>query len=659
MKVKDIITRYPNQILPDRLKFGFTFEDLLFIIKSRLDFINQKMLSTAIDYLVDRGSLLSVVLKYPTGYLVRAFRFGENLHYPEEKRAYFVYTGLKRLLDDLQQDFVSQFDFEKMFAFLVQILDRLGKAKSSINEEGINEFKELDLGITFDEFGARVITTGFRSVPSEQGRKMGHYEKRFLFLEALDNKAIRKTNGRISLDPDFHKVFPADSNPLTLLEQIIKLYVDMWKTIVYDRHIWPRKTEIELLLTTCNNSSNFLNSYKVGISSWFSHDQSRFSKCLTELKLLLNTKDPDEYNRRYQDINDLLRDNATRIRQSNDKRQVWDKGPKMIDNIEKALNGKEILEPLWQEVKNLVIDPSIGNIKFLPVELVHDYEYLQGFYEVSRASTILLQSMLKERVKGEFEKYKNQYNSAIKKAGFSNLQEITGSDPLNVVNILQNNYTIFNTYFQTLVKDHEREIIPLKEFDHDVSLLMYDLEDYSIEGETRRDYITKSIAERMSQYVIALKEEKYYKYVLDDENSYILSNVKNALSVLRRFIEILDKEKMKARISLHYTDSNQRIKYNEERPTITGSTPYIVCSRLRERARIIQYERAQNGVHQNVILITKNFYKEMPEKVRSILGLTPQLFEKEENAKGVGDIEYIEIDENKFIESFGPWKSIF
>lgn len=648
MKAKDMLTRKPEALhTPGRLKFGLTFEDLLSILKIKMGRIEPEVLSNEIDYFVDRGVLIPIFLKYQTNYWVRAYRFGENFGgYPEERRSYFVRNALERLFNVMKVDHISQFDFEKLFAYLIQVFSKTG---SRISPTSFLEFKEFDFGIAFDEFGARPISKGFRSMPADK-RKMGIIERRFLFQEAEENKVIKISRKGISLNNEFYVLHSEFSNPLSRIIPRVNIYTDLWTKLAYNRKIWPRKDDIMLLLTTCNKKSNFLSAYKTGIYSWFFHDHSRFSKIMNEVKLALNLKSKDsrEFTLKVDLISNLLHDNAVRLRQSENKRRLWERREEVIRKIDQEFSRKPLIEPLWQEVKGLKFD-----VPYFSEKEQFSYGYLKRFYEIARASTNVLRSALVEREKGEFQEYVNSYNSVIARAGFlPSLSEIKEEDRISVIEALEHNYSTLVQYFKLLVEDREESLSDLRELDHDVAIVMYDIMDYSEQGEAKRDETTNNVALRMKDLLETMGEGKFHRCVLDDANALVLGSIQNTLKSTENLIEIMREKKMYSRIAIHYTDPNTRIKYMESQPKVAGGTPFIICGRLKEFARKAQREKTKEGIFENVILMTRSAYEKLSEDVKT--GLEPRGPYKSEPMKGVGEIEYWQIDETKLFEFFGP-----
>lgn len=448
MKVKDIETRMPNAFSKTgRLKFGFIFEDLFLILKNKIDIQDSKILSVLIDYFIDRGILIPLFLKYPTNYLVRAYRFGENLNgLAEKKRAYFIRMTLERLFKNIKSDRISQFDFEKFIAFLIQLVEKFGF-----------KYKELEFKKMFDEFGARPVTLGFRGVVLRDGQPF--LEKRFVFRESLDNKVIKLVNGYISLDEKFHTLFEPESNPFSTIAPDLFLYVDLWTKLVYEKKIWPRKYDIILLLTTCDNKDNFLSSYMAGLDSWFYHDYLRFSKILTEIEsAIIDLKDNKLRLEKYIEEVDksIIKDVATRLVQCENKKEVWEKRYEIVKKIDEALKDEPFVGPVWEKVKNALIDLSPLTEKEQTV-----LNYLQTFYEICRESTNVLRSALKERNIGELKKYIERYNKVIENTGLlPTLSKIPDSELFSIIKVLKNNYSLLEQFFKNLISKWEEPIKP-------------------------------------------------------------------------------------------------------------------------------------------------------------------------------------------------------
>jgi pyrimidine deaminase RibD-like protein len=447
LRVKDEITRdIKNLYIPGRLNFGFTFEDMLQIVKTKTNEVNPRTLSIIFDYFVDRGILIPLYMRYPNQQFVRAYRFGENLNgLPEVKRAYFSRKALERLIERTKLESISQFEFEKFLSYLIHIFDHLN----------INKLKELKLGVIIDEFGARPVTEGFRCLPVGEF-SLDTFEKRYLVRETIDNKVIcdprTQSDRRLRLNEEFYVIYNKHLNPIESLTPQISLYTDFWCELVYNSEIWHRKDEIMLLLTTCNTKNNFLTAYKEGVYSWFIHDFTRFPKILKEVKILLTLKSKDaaEYSKKIMELDKkLLHQNATRLRQSEEKRKVWEKRTEMINKIDCEVSKKPFLEPIWIDIKSKIFD-------FTPFSEDEErlFIYLQKLYHVCRASTNLIRATLLERSPGEKDRYVTLYNDAIKAfknlTGLIELKEIPTEkiEDLIIIETLELNTSILADFFE-------------------------------------------------------------------------------------------------------------------------------------------------------------------------------------------------------------------
>jgi len=462
LRVIDDITRdVKNLYIPGRLNFGFTFEDMLQIVKTKTNEINPRTLSIIFDYFVDRGILIPLYMRYPNQQFVRAYRFGENVNgLPEVKRAYFSRRALERLFERTKLESISQFEFEKFLSYLIHIFDNLN----------INKLKELKLGVVIDEFGARPVTEGFRCLPVCDS-PFSAYEKRYLFREAIDNKVIcdprTQSDRRLRLNEEFYVIYKRHLNPIESFTPQISLYTDFWCELIYNSGIWPRKDEIMLLLTTCNTKHNFLTAYKEGIYSWFIHDFTRFPKILKEAKTVLSLKfkDATEYSKKITELNQkLLHQNATRLRQSEEKRKVWEKRTEMINKIDYEVSKKPFLEPIWIDVKSKIFD-------FTPFSEDEEkfYIYLQKLYHVCRASTNLIRATLWERRSGEKDRYARLYNDAVKAfknlTGLIDLKEIPTEkiEDLVIIETLELNTSILADFFEKYLRTFEKKPTSLKD----------------------------------------------------------------------------------------------------------------------------------------------------------------------------------------------------
>lgn len=643
LRKKDIITRDPEKIISDRLKFGFTFRDLLLIARQKCESISPKLLSISIDYLIDKGVVVPLFMKYPTGYWVRAFRFGESLYNsPESLRAHYLKDTLPCFFENIKKDTISQFDFEKLYSYLHHHL------KNNIHYEG------LRMKVSFDEFGARPFVEAF--IRMEGGSPVG--SKPFLQESLQRNYLIEEGNG-YKLNEAALRTIYSDDSPLGSLTGDANLYVVFFADLLFSEDKpHERKDKIALLLSTCNNPTNFLNAYKVGIYAWFQHREVQFSRLLNEILLLLAK---EQRNPKYwTEIDGLLEDLATRLKQCETKRRVWNSASELIKKIDDWSKKNMYRERLWNKIKNISIDIR----KFDDKEQIQ-YDYLYMLYLICRSMTNILRSALTHYIGVGTKKYKSledyikEHNKLI-----NYYKYVVSLDEIREISITTVSFENFNNILKTLKSNYEKlygkfeeikafdEQPPkFKEFEQDMAIVGYDLKGFSDMSPSERDRIEAVIDKHMKTYLKSIGEEKYYKTVLNDENMWPVSTVEKALRAAQKLLEILKSEHKYARIAIHFTSPNDRIKIYEQEKVLGGDC-FIVCARLREIAEDIQKNRGETS---NVILLTKDAYLNLSNDLRDKLFPTGPL-KKPVQGKSVREIEYYEIDEKKIRDCFSPPK---
>lgn len=658
LQIKDESTRTIDAIKTEgRLKFGFNFDDLFSILKTKMTYTDRRSLSIAIDYLIDRGVLIPIFYKYPTNYWVRAFRFGENIYgTPEERRAYFVRTSLERLFKNLKTDMVSQFDCEKFLCYLIQIFKGLdtklsqtssNKKKEKDELESPKELsfrgKEFNFRCSFDEFGIRPATLTFRTRPDKDEK--GKTESRFLMEEVKkDTKVVKIINDRISLNEEFNIVHENRSNPISGLSSKIKIYTDLWTEIAYSKNREGRKDEIMLTLSTTNNNENFLRTYETGIYSWFNHETYRFSKIINETKLFLKSTSGIEQAKKFEEIKKLLQENAQRLKQSENKKEVWQKREHLVKKIDERLNDIPVVGPNWEEIKNILVDTSPLNTK-----QKLSFERLTKFYEICRMSTNVLRSALEERDVGDFEKYVKSYNQLLNQTALlSDLAPLTNQKDLKkVIETLEANYNLLFRFFEI---EFEVAASESKFLEYDVAVLKYDILGYSKLNPEEQRTLTLNIDDKIKSFLEAIEEDKFFHSSMDDTKSLIIKSVKNAFLVTEELVNILAGYEKYARFAIHFTDPSLRVYYIENRPSVTGGKPYDIATRLAELAREVQKKRESEGIYQNVVFITRNTFEKIPEELKTLKIKGPS---KSPHLEGVGELEYFEIVDHKFTRLFG------
>ncbi|MEM3596520.1 MAG: hypothetical protein QXJ53_00075 [Candidatus Bathyarchaeia archaeon] len=656
MQRKDILTRDPGKITPNRLKFGFSFDDLLRIIRNHCPNSQARTLSLILDCFIDRGIIVPLFLKYPNGYYVRAFRFGESA---EKRRAYFMKDVLEFLFKNIKLKSISQFDFEKLFSYLHDVFTKI------LSQDAHITYKSLDIVKGYDEYGARVFARAFLRMEEEEPGEASPLGSKPLFEEALENYLLKKTpKGKYELGDKeiIDKLYPPDRDPLKHILGDVLLYVSFFAELCFgkDRPI-KRKDEVALLLTTCNNPVNFLSTYGVGIHAWFEHPHVRYSLILNAIKKLAYDKSEDE--NQWKEIEEMLENLARRIRQCEKKMEVWLKAPFIVEEIDKWSKSRFYTEGLWLKIKNGLLDHS----PFKEKEQII-YDYTLWLYEITRLHINLLRSALKYCIFGASSQYADNlkiyidtYNRVIKRnKEFCSLQTIEGdvecySDKfqilLTLVETLDSNANKLYDIFKE-VKQYEKKEAPRVEYlDHDMAIVRYDLLGYSDWVRSERERIICIIDKQIKPFLDSLGEGKYYYSVFNDEHSWPLSSIENALKVSQKFLEVMRAENKYCRIVIHYTSPNNRIQiYKGETGKVLGGDSFIITGRLVEIAEKLQKSREKLS---NVILITEDAYQMIPSDIRNKLNIKGP-FESQIQGKSIGKVKYYEISEGELKNIFSP-----
>lgn len=669
MQRKDVLSRDPENIIRDRLRFGFTFDDFLRIILNKYPNLSSGKLSIIFDYFIDKGALVPLFLKYPTGYYVRVFRFGESINnVAEKKRAYFMKNALNFLFGMTKLKSVSQFDLEKLFSYLHDLFKSM---KIPLSKEGRTSYETLEIMKGYDEFGARVYSPAFfRMEEKSSNRELHPHGTKPLIQEALQNQLLMKTpEGRFELgDPKTTDIlYPPDSDPLMAIHADILLYVRFFVDLCYngDRP-HKRKDEVELVLTTCNDPSNFLATYRVGIYSWFEHSEVRFTRILNSAKLLVQQQIEDKG--KWTELDALLHDLATRVKQCKIKNDIWKKAPLIVGKIDHWSKLDAYREGLWLKIRRSLIDLTYFSEKDQII-----YDHLFWLYQICRLSATVLRSALthhgfvpQPKDVGSFEDYIKAFNKFLEAhENVCSLKKIPEDlvsrdryESLRIlVELLDHNSDKLYGKFNEIKQFEKEEIMKVKNFNCDMAITKYDLKGYSDGTRNERNRITRIIDKHMKPYLDSLGEGKYYNSVFNDENCWPISTTEKALKASQKLLAILRAEGKQCRIAIHYTSPNNRIQiYKGETGEPLGGDPFIVVSRLLEVAEEIQKKREKIS---NVIFLSEDAYANLPEKLKmkGICKSGPCVTSVQ--GKSIGRIRYYEIDEVSLKRIFAYTGNVF
>jgi hypothetical protein len=658
MRRKDLLSRDPEKIIPNRLRFGFSFDDLFKITQNKCPNVTKRKLSVILDCLIDKGAVVPIFLKYPTNYYVRAFRFGESV---EKKRMYFVKSALEFLFRKANLRNISQFDFEKLFSFLHDIY-----TGSILPQEERITFKSLEITKGYDEFGARVFSKTFsRMEENEPGGEVHPFGSAPLFRETLENKLLKKVTDygfELGDKETIDILYPSQNDPLKSIQADLLLYVSFFADVCFGKdRPHPRKDEVALALTTCNDPTNFLATYPVGIYAWFDHEKVRFGKILNNVKLLVSDNAEDQ--NKWAEIGDLLHNLAERLRQCDTKKDVWKKAPLIMEEIDHWSKRESYREGLWLKIKELLINRSYFKDKEQTI-----YDHLFWLYRICRLNINVLRSALTHygltlpsKRAGNFADYIKAYNRFVMNyERFCSLKKIPetlgGSNgkfqELSILlDVLDFNSDKLYDKFSEIKQYEREEIKKVRYFDCDMALVRYDLKGYSDLTPFERERIASIIDKHMKPYLDSLGESKYYYSVFNDEHTWPISNAEKALEASQKFVEVLLSESTHGRVVIHYTSPNDRIQiYEGETGEALGGDPFIITGRLIELAENLQKSRKEIA---NVILITEDAYLNVPRDLKEKLNIMGP-YETPVQGKSIRRIKYYEINETKLKETFCP-----
>lgn len=665
MREKDLLTRDPEKHIRNRLKFGFTFRDFVVVIRAKYPSVRPMYLSVAFDYLVDRGVIVPLFLKYPTGYFVRAFRFGESSNNtPEQLRAYYVHDVLDSFSKSTGSDTLSQFDFEKLFSYLH---DLFKGTEIPVSPEESLDYDSLRIQKQYDEFGARVFAEAFSRMDEE-----GPTGNVPLIREAVQNKILVETRDGFKLDRSSWQILFSENSPLSSIEGDMQLYTNFWADLCFGKERpHPRKDEVALLLTTCNKPINFLTAYKVGIYAWFSHTEVRFSKILSDAKVLVHRRITAR--EQWTTVDGALHDLAARLVQSAIKKSVWSKACVITQKIDKWSERDKYRNGIWKKVrKGLIALASFTDAEQAP------YDQLSMLYPMCRSATNVLRAALSHvgvtsPRAGDatgLEDHVRTYNRLAQDYGHlfpRPLQKITleagessNLDTLKrIIDVLESNYSTMYSKFDEVKRYDEARDVKCDELDRDMAIVMYDMKGYSDWTERERERMAGVIDHHMRPYLASLDEAKYYKSVLNDENAWVISDMVKALKASHKLLEITRGEKKTCRVAIHHTSPNDRVViYKGEGGHAVGGHCFIVCARLRERAEELEKSRKEVA---NTILLTRDAHSKLPDEIlRNVQVAGP--FETLAQGKSIGEIEYYEVNEEKLRAALAPssdWRKMF
>jgi len=253
MYEKDIQERKEKKDVLDRLNYGFSFADLCDILAREFNCqVDRNIVSTALDYLIDRGAVVPRFVKNNGG-VGRVFRFGENLNIYD--LALIFHKTLESFALNFSERYIDKFLFEKLLTFVGAII---GKDY---------EFEDFRLKFWCDREGARLCI---------ENRYPPQYLEQFCKKHKIIEERIYTKDGgsyerRIMLNKDFDRVLPPTTHNLPH-EDLTKFanLADIVHHMCFKCCSEYTYKDILLALTTCNNTKNFLEALEADQDLWFS-----------------------------------------------------------------------------------------------------------------------------------------------------------------------------------------------------------------------------------------------------------------------------------------------------------------------------------------------------------------------------------------------------
>lgn len=277
MRVKD---KRGGGYTPDRLKFGFSFNDLLYIINKEFDYTcNPFRISAALDYYIDRGVVIPIFIK-DGGRWFRVFRFGEG-----DKNVNRTAFIIKNLLDTAATRFkkgIGSTDFEKILVLLHDVF----KNNTELGYEVYDYIR-----------GKRpyYVSKHPSNIQNEKDSKTEPIELTDWAVKECIIKIDPAGRGYakyIHLHPDFERCH--QGNPWNERERIaheIDYVIDFSLDVLDLKLKNITKDELRLALSTCYNEEETLQAIIDELFGWFEEpaiERTNFRRIINDFKIYLS-----------------------------------------------------------------------------------------------------------------------------------------------------------------------------------------------------------------------------------------------------------------------------------------------------------------------------------------------------------------------------------
>lgn len=240
---------------PERLSVGFTHGYVKNILHSHRVKFQDWQLSACLDYSVDCGSIVPIVVSTVSGVCTRAYRFGESqfsigpdeLRYASAVLAEHLCNVYKKLFKRPTAS-VPRTVFEKVTAFVWTHLDRMENP----------EFKDINIELKFHRHGARLAV-------------LSKLDEPWYADWCLNNAIIKKQkDGPYEFNPAFFEEYRREDNPVPRwFTADLKSLVTLLVKIVKERSDPARGYETLLAVTTCNSERNLIRAVRKDLELWF------------------------------------------------------------------------------------------------------------------------------------------------------------------------------------------------------------------------------------------------------------------------------------------------------------------------------------------------------------------------------------------------------
>jgi len=591
----DLEQRRQRVYEPERLSIGFTQGYVKNILRSHRIKFQDWQLSACLDYSVDCGSIVPIMLSTASGVCTRVYRFGESqfsigpdeLRYASAVLAEHLCNVYKKLFKRPTAS-VPRTVFEKVTAFIWTHLDRMESP----------EFKDINLELRFHRHGARLAIVSKLDEP-------------WYADWCLDNAIIKKQeDGPYQFNPAFFEEYRREDNPVPRwFTADLKSLVTLLVKIVKERNDPAHGYETLLAVTTCNSERNLIRAVRKDLELWFTDQATSARTFLASLATIVEEarKDTQAFEaglmRLEKRFNFLATKAMARTRtlvelsgECKHKFSVFDRLPEIKAHLDRSFEeGSDLSEALGDQYERFFFDlfdttQYLGNRE--------KRERLKRLVELCEAFAWVCRSLVHEEVLQEKRKFVRGHSLQADLASFADAaKHFTEAEPLFLVNSLnpagQTRIEKLSTFCRQAIEVLnqlqntyellcvEPQIPLMKPAAQDECIIVYDIagssEVFSKEESSAKKLALKGEVEK---YCRTMLREKPTDSRPDTEDSggYVVKFPPNAV---RTMVFLRDRARdvgFQVRVGGYWTKGRERLY--ESATGTKGGGPFEVAARL-------------------------------------------------------------------------------